>query len=96
MEQGCTEQEALAAAEKVAELLDRYGLSLSELDFKEQACEGASIETERRRAGPVDDCVPAVEGLLRLPSLGREERLGPTSVRVLRVTSRRGSCALSL
>ena len=60
VEQGCTEQEALAAAEKVAELLDRYGLSLSELDLKQQACEGASIETERRRAGPVDDCVPAV------------------------------------
>src|SRR6185312_9142865 len=28
VEQGCTEQEALTAAEKVAELLDRYGLSL--------------------------------------------------------------------
>jgi uncharacterized protein (DUF1501 family) len=54
VQQGCTEQEALAAAEKVAELLDRYGLSLSELDLKQQACEGASIETERRRAGPVD------------------------------------------
>ena len=60
VEQGCTEQEALAAAEKVAELLDRYGLSLSELDLRRQACEGASVETERRRTGPVDDCVPAI------------------------------------
>jgi Protein of unknown function (DUF2786) len=60
VEQGCTEQEALAAAAKVAELLDRYGLSLSELDLQQQACEGAAVETERRRAGPVDDCVPAV------------------------------------
>jgi len=60
VEQGCTEQEALAAAEKVAELLDRYGLSLSELDLRRQACEGASVETGRRRIGPVDDCVPAV------------------------------------
>ena len=59
VEQGCTEQEALAAAEKVAELLDRYGLSLSELDLRRQTCEGSAVETERRRAGPVDDCVPA-------------------------------------
>ena len=60
VEQGCTEQEALAAAEKVAELLDRYGLSLSELDLQQQACEGVRVETTRRRVGPVDDCVPGI------------------------------------
>jgi hypothetical protein len=59
VEQGCTEQEALAAAEKVAELLDRHGLSLSELQLRQQACEGIGIETGRRRTGPIDDCVPA-------------------------------------
>lgn len=41
VDQGCTEAEALAPAVKVAELLDRYGLSLSELDLKRQTCEGA-------------------------------------------------------
>lgn len=60
VDQGCTEQEALAAAEKVAELLDRYGLSLSELDLRRQACEGVGIETTRRRTGPIDECAPAV------------------------------------
>ncbi|WP_156520852.1 DUF7168 domain-containing protein [Magnetospirillum moscoviense] len=60
VDQGCTEEEALAAAEKVAELLDRYGLSLSELDLRRQACEGVGIETDRRRTGPIDECVPAV------------------------------------
>ena len=59
VEQGCTEQEALAAAGKVAELLDRYGLSLSEFDLRQQSCEGRAVETDRRRAGPLDDCVPA-------------------------------------
>lgn len=59
VEQGCTEQEALAAAEKVSELLDRYGLSLSELDLQQQSCEGVAVETLRKRAGPLDDCVPA-------------------------------------
>jgi hypothetical protein len=60
VEHGCTEAEALAAAGKVAELLDRYGLSLSELDLQRQTCEGAAIETCRKRTGPVDECVPAI------------------------------------
>jgi hypothetical protein len=62
VEQGCTEQEALAAAEKVAELLDRHGLSLNELEFKAQPCEGVGIQTTRRRTGPIDACIPAIAG----------------------------------
>jgi hypothetical protein len=58
--QGCTEQEALAAAEKVAELLDRHGLSLNELEFKAQPCEGIGIQTSRKRAGPIDTCTTAI------------------------------------
>lgn len=60
IETGCTEQEALAAAGKVAELLDRYGLSLSEVELKGQSCEGAAIGTGRKRFGPIDVCIPAV------------------------------------
>lgn len=60
VDQGCTEEEALAAAEKVAELLDRYGLSLSEVDFKEQRCSGEGVETGRRRHGPLDVCVVTI------------------------------------
>ncbi len=59
-EQGCTEQEALAAADKVAELLDRYGLSLSEVDLRQQSCEGFGIDTGRRKHGAFDRCVPAI------------------------------------
>jgi Protein of unknown function (DUF2786) len=58
--QGCTEQEALAAAEKVAELLDRYGLSLGEMEFRAQPCEGIGIQTTRRRIAPIDECIPAI------------------------------------
>ena len=76
VEQGCTEQEALAAAEKVAELLDRYGLSLSELDLKRQACEGMSVETGRRRVGPVDDCVPAVAAFFDCRAWGEKSAAG--------------------
>jgi len=60
VEQGCTEQEALVAAEKVAELLDRYGLSLSELDLRRQSCEGIGVETDRKRRGPIDDCMGTI------------------------------------
>jgi hypothetical protein len=58
--QGCTEEEALAAAEKAAELLDRYGLSLGELDFRAQPCDGIGIQTNRRRFGPIDICIPGI------------------------------------
>ena len=58
--QGCTEQEALAAASKVAELLDRHGLGLGELDGRRDACEGAAVETGRKRASALDQCVPPI------------------------------------
>ncbi len=60
VDQGCTEQEAMASAGKVAELLDRYGLSLSEVEMRQQVCEGVGIETGRRRRGPLDTCIPSI------------------------------------
>jgi hypothetical protein len=57
---GCTEAEALAAAAKVAALLDRYGLSLSETELKRQPCERFGLDTGRRRRTPADGCIPAV------------------------------------
>lgn len=60
VDRGCTEQEAIAAAQKVAELLDRHGLSLSEVELKNQTCEGFGVDTGRRRYGPIDSCIPTV------------------------------------
>ena len=59
-DRGCTEQEAMAAAAKVAEMLDRHGLSMSELELKAQPCERADLPTGRSRIGPFDECAPAV------------------------------------
>lgn len=59
-DRGCTEQEAMAAAAKVAELLDRHSLSISDLEQQAHPCERAELRTERSRAGPLDDCGPAV------------------------------------
>ena len=60
VDRGCTEAEAITAAGKVAELLDRYGLSLGEVELKEQSCEGFGVGTGRRRFGPIDSCIPTV------------------------------------
>jgi hypothetical protein len=60
VEQGCTEHEALASARKVAELLDRYGLSLGEVEMRDQACEGVGLDTGRQRRAPIDDCIPTI------------------------------------
>jgi Protein of unknown function (DUF2786) len=60
VDQGCSESEALASANKVAELLDRFGLSLSEIDFGQQRCEGIGIDSRRRKRTAVDHCIPVV------------------------------------
>ena len=43
-----------------ADLLDRYGLALSELELRHQPCDGFGIDTGRKRAGPLDDIVPTI------------------------------------
>jgi hypothetical protein len=57
---GCTEDEALSAAAKVAELLDRHDLSLSDVELREEPCEQRAYETFRKKRIPLDDCIGAV------------------------------------
>jgi hypothetical protein len=45
---GCTESEALLAAAKVAELLDRYDLSLTDVEIRDAPCERASTKPTAR------------------------------------------------
>jgi transposase-like protein len=55
VDQRCTEQEALAAAEKVAELLVCHGLSLSELEFRPKPSGfGRAMSTPRRTPAEAD------------------------------------------
>lgn len=60
LENGCTESEALSAAAKVAELLDRFDMSLSDVEIRHTPCERRSYATERRKRIPLDDCVGAI------------------------------------
>src|SRR6266853_1472991 len=57
---GCTEDEALSAAAKVAELLDRHDLSLTDVEIREEHCERLAYETWRRKRIPLDSRVGAV------------------------------------
>jgi hypothetical protein len=63
-DRGCTEPEAMAAAAKVAALLDRHGLSMSDLELRAQPCSRLALPTGRSRIGPLDECAPAVAAFL--------------------------------
>ena len=54
---GCTEAEALLAAAKVAELLDRYNLSLTDIEIRDGQCEQRHYETRRKKRIPLDACI---------------------------------------
>jgi Protein of unknown function (DUF2786) len=60
VDNGCTESEALSAAAKVAELLDRYDLSLSDVEIRQAACEKREFETFRKKRVPLDGCIGAI------------------------------------
>ncbi|WP_183234284.1 DUF2786 domain-containing protein [Bradyrhizobium sp. CIR18] len=57
---GCTEDEALSAAAKVAELLDRHDLSLSDVELRASPCERRVFGTHRKKRIPLDDCIGAI------------------------------------
>ena len=57
---GCTEAEAMAAAEMVGRLLERYALSMEEIDVREDHCVRVEVPIGGRRRRPIDGCVPSI------------------------------------
>jgi hypothetical protein len=57
---GCTEAEALAAAEKAEELLRRYDVQLTPEDIAETTCVTARVRTPRKRREALDQCARTV------------------------------------
>ncbi|MDR7117419.1 DUF2786 domain-containing protein [Caulobacter sp. BE254] len=57
---GCTEDEALSAAAKVAELLSRYDLSLTDVEIRDASCERLEYQTHRNKRIPLGDCIGAI------------------------------------
>jgi hypothetical protein len=57
---GCTENEAMSAAEKIGQLMKVYNLSMDKVFLGETKCIQSAIETGRRRRHPIDGCVKAI------------------------------------
>lgn len=57
---GCTEAEALAAAEMVGRLLDRYCLTMAEIDLRQTPCVELTVFSGARKRRPIDACVTAI------------------------------------
>ena len=57
---GCTEAEALAAAEMVGRLLERYALTMEEVDVRQEPCVQVEVPIGGQRRRPIDACVPAI------------------------------------
>ncbi len=57
---GCTEDEALLAAAKVAELLDRHALSLTDIETRDEQCERVEFVASRKKRIPLDGCIGAI------------------------------------
>lgn len=57
---GCTEAEAMAAAEKAEELLRRYDVQLTAEQIARSDCTSARIATPRKRQEALDSCAGAV------------------------------------
>ncbi|MBN9560507.1 MAG: DUF2786 domain-containing protein [Alphaproteobacteria bacterium] len=57
---GCTEAEAMAAAEMVGRLLERYALTMEEVDVRQEPCVQVEVSIGGQRRRPIDVCVPAI------------------------------------
>jgi hypothetical protein len=57
---GCSEAEALSAAEMVGKLMNEYDLSMTEIEFKNEEFLTMTIETDSRVASPIHNVVTAI------------------------------------
>lgn len=60
VENGCTEEEAMAAMAKMGELMDRYGIESSETEIREEVCVTGVHGAERLKTHPSSWCAKAI------------------------------------
>ncbi len=60
VDRGCTEAEAMAAAEMVGRLLERYALTMQEVDVRAEPCVQVQVPLGGRQRRPIDICMPAI------------------------------------
>ncbi len=57
---GCTEAEAMSAAAMVGRLLERYALSMDEIEVRTARCVQVEVALGSKRRRPIDGCVLAI------------------------------------
>jgi hypothetical protein len=57
---GCTEAEALSAAAMVGRLMERYALTMDEIEVRASRCVQMEVPLGSQRRRPIDGCVPAI------------------------------------
>jgi hypothetical protein len=77
---GCTEAEALVAAEMVARLCNEHGVSMTDVEVGEERCQVEYLTTGRKTMHEVQYCVGAIGALLDCKvwfrtTYGREKRI---------------------
>jgi hypothetical protein len=77
---GCTEAEAMAAAEMVGRLLERYALTMEEIDVRAAACVQVSIPLGGQRRRPIDGCVTAIARFCDCKVWLTKDEAGPSYV----------------
>ncbi len=60
VQNGCTEAEAMSAADMVGRLLERYALSMDEIEVRASKCVQREVPIGGTRRRPIDGCVPAI------------------------------------
>ncbi|GLR66406.1 hypothetical protein GCM10010909_10860 [Acidocella aquatica] len=60
VQNGCTEAEAMSAADMVGRLLERYALSMDEIEVRTSKCVQREVPIGGTRRRPIDGCVPAI------------------------------------
>lgn len=56
VDNGCTKEEAISAAEKAGELMDHYNLQMSDIQIRDEKCLTRHIPTGQHNRGGMDDC----------------------------------------
>ena len=95
---GCTEAEAMAAAEMVGRLLERYALSMEEIDVREERCVQIEVPIGGTKAVSDPRLRHGGRAVLRLQGVDRTRRHN-AELRVLRLLCAHGagrpSCSTS-
>ena len=60
VQNGCTEAAAMSAADMVGRLLERYALSMDEIEVRTSKCVQREVPIGGTRRRPIDGCVPAI------------------------------------